>query len=32
MVCIPGTFLSVGNRGLLDIEAYLETTKHSKNI
>jgi hypothetical protein len=32
MECIPGKYVSVANKGSLDTEAHLETTKHTKNI
>jgi len=31
-MCIPGTFVSVANKGLLRLEAHLETTQHKKNV
>jgi hypothetical protein len=30
MVCSPGTFISVANKGSLGIEVHLETTEHAK--
>lgn len=31
-MCILGRFVCAAIKGLLDIEAHLETTKHTKNI
>jgi hypothetical protein len=30
--CIPGTLVSVANKGSLHLEAHSETTQHKKNV
>jgi len=31
-MCIPGTFVSVANKGSLHLEAHFETIQHKKNV
>jgi hypothetical protein len=31
-MCIQGIFVSAAIKGLLDLEAYLETIQHTKNV
>ena len=32
MVCIPGTFVSVANRGLLDLQAHTKNTQCDSSL